>query len=244
MTIAGPDVHALRVLHGLKLRELDDFLQVCIPAQVPAGTLLIAEGDEDRSMVFLRTGALEVFLGQPPDDIVLARLDCGTYAGAVGLLRLVDHRMASVRTSMASDLLILERAGLEKLDAMGNSLVSNLEVDILRALIVQLREVMGHLVRLSDGQDQVPPAPGQNTSMWDRLRTWLVGENLPKEAEPEVSEAMQVCPELRGLPPDVQELLLSLLTPVPVAPGERLCEFEGDVGDAYLVVTGSIRLVP
>jgi|GEM_PF-2688742 len=239
MTIDGP---GLQVLHGLKLTELDAFMAACIPAQVPAGTLLIAEGDEDRSMLFVRDGELEIFVGQPPHEVVVGRLDRGAHAGAVGLLRLVDQRMASVRTRTQSDLLVLERAGLERLDSDGNSVVSNLEVDILHALIERLRELTNHLVRLTEGRDSLPSLPGQSASVWARMRRYLVGEDEPEEFEPDVAEALQICPELRGLSPEVLELLLPQLSPVAVGEGERLCDQDGDVGDAYMVVSGRIGM--
>lgn len=156
--------------HGLNSAQLQDFVDACIPARVPAGTLLIDRGDVDGSMLFVQDGELEVFISQDDSELVVSELSRGDHAGARSLLGLRSHRMASVRTRTAATLLILERESFIELEAQRHPVVKNLEAEVLRQLVTDLRELLRALSQIARGPVLPPPPPPRaSLGLFERL---------------------------------------------------------------------------
>lgn len=232
-----PELSWLRVLHGLDLDAVQQLLEQCEEVGVPAGELLMVEGEEDRAMAFVLAGQLEVYVGAPPHVAVVRQVPRGEHVGELSVLGLADRRSASVRAVEPSRLLVLEPAGLDRLRALGHPFVDNLEEEVLRELAQSLRETDRMLARLAVGTALEPAAPH---GLWERLARAMGVDDRPWGAPPDLVEVLRSSREFDGLPGPLAEHLHSKLEPIAVHSGERVIE-EGGLGrDAYILASGEV----
>lgn len=230
----------LRICHGMSPAQTDAFVDACLPARVPAGTLLIGRGDDDRAMLFVREGEVEVFIGEGKEELVVGELGPGEHAGAMGLLRLTDRRTASARARTACTLLILEPEGLEALDRAANPFVFNLEADVIKGLIARQASVLHSLSRLAPGEDPEELWPPAVPSLLDRFENLLNRRTTAPAPAIHPINALRACPGMTEAPQAALQSLLQRLKAGRVDAGTVLSLEGGDRTDAFILVRGSI----
>ena len=96
MALDPHELRFLRVLRDLDDAQILEFVRACATITVPRETVLIEEGDVDRSMLFVLGGSLEASVGRVLST-TLRRYGRGEQLGELSLLRLVPDRNATVR---------------------------------------------------------------------------------------------------------------------------------------------------
>ncbi|NOY24269.1 MAG: cyclic nucleotide-binding domain-containing protein, partial [Oligoflexia bacterium] len=134
MALDPRELTFIRILRGLQPEEIMTFLGACATVEVPADTMLIEEGEIDRSMLFVLDGVLEVFVGRPPAVTTLRHALRGEHLGELAALGLVTRRTASVRAVTTCDLLVLDEAGLAHLRGLGHPVADRVETEVLHTL--------------------------------------------------------------------------------------------------------------
>ncbi len=222
----------MHTCHGLNGSQIASFVSTCTTVRVGARTLLMSRGDVDGSMLFVRDGELEVFIGEPGAELVLRELTRGQHAGGSNLLRLSPRRVASVRSVTPATLLVLERPGWERLVASRHPIVANLEAEVLQAKVRELHEMLDILRRVSPGEELPQPDPIVVPTFLERLSARLRGQGQQLDPSPEVD------PEDTDaqFPP----WLADRIQTTSFRKGERLISEGGDRRDAFLVERGVV----
>lgn len=113
-------IEGLDIFRGTSHASLETLAAASIEEHLPAGKVLIQEGDEAGDFFVIRSGELEVLssgeAGATPTKI--RELGPGDYAGEIGLVERIP-RTATVRT--VSDAIILRVPGREFLDAVSQA---------------------------------------------------------------------------------------------------------------------------
>lgn len=93
---------------------------------VPAKTVVIREGERQKTLFYIISGSLEVFIeDEGGNEFTLAYLDKGEFFGEMGLLR-GQARSAQVRTRTASELAEMSYARFREIEAEAPGLVFEL----------------------------------------------------------------------------------------------------------------------
>lgn len=235
MALDPRELTFIRILRGLEPEDIMSFLGVCRTVEVPADTVIIEEGEVDRSMLFVLDGALEVYVGRSPTVTTLRRTTRGEHLGELAALGLVPRRTASVRTTQNSDLLILEEAGLARLRGQGHPVADRIEAEVLHALSAQLRETDRKIAALAVGEVLEPEPDG----LWHRLIHSL-GHGRPLSRPPKAVDVLRKSPHFVGLTKTIMERLATELEAVAFAEGDHIVE-EGSIrGDAWIVAAGQV----
>ncbi|MCK6503087.1 cyclic nucleotide-binding domain-containing protein [Myxococcota bacterium] len=235
MALDPRELSFIRILRGLEPEQIMSFLGACRSAEVPADTVIMEEGEVDRSMLFILDGELEVYIGSPPAVVTLRRAGRGEHLGELAALGLVTRRSASVRTLVDTDLLVLDEAGLAHLRGVGHPVADRIEGEVLHALSAQLRETDRQIAALAVGETLEPEPDG----MWHRMIRSL-GHGRPLGRPPKALQVLKSSPHFIGLTNQLMERLASELEPVAFAEGDRILE-EGSIkGDAWIVAAGRV----
>lgn len=232
-----PELTYFRVLHGIELDAIAQLLLVCEEVTVPAGEVLMVEGEEDRGMALILEGVLEVYVGQEPKVTAIRRLGKGEHVGELSVLGLADRRSASVRVVERARLLIIEPEGIEELRQRGHAFVDNLEEAALQELAENLRETDRMLARLAVGTEIEPTEP---QGLWDRLAHALGVSDRPWGAPPDLAALLKVSPQFAGVPGALADHLADKLEPMALGKGDKVIE-EGQLGNhAYILAEGQV----
>lgn len=235
MALDPRELAFLRMVRGLETDHVLSFLAACRSVEVPADTVIIEEGEVDRSMLFVLDGELEVYLGSGPTATTLRRVGRGEHLGELAALGLVARRTAHVRTLRDTDMLVLDEAGLAHLRGLDHPIVDRIEAEVLHALSAQLRETDRQIAALALGQELEPPPDG----FWHRVARSL-GSGRPLSRPPSALDTLRGSPHFVGLTRRLMERLAAELEPVAFAQGEIIVE-EGSLrGDAWIVATGQV----
>ncbi|MCK6504821.1 cyclic nucleotide-binding domain-containing protein [Myxococcota bacterium] len=230
----------LQVRHALREDQFQRFLAACVPAEVPAGQVLVEAGDLDSSMLLLCEGEVELRVEGTRGAAVTAVLGRGGTLGAEALLGVAEQRTCGARTLTDCSVLILEREALAALRAEGHPVVANLETMALRASIARLRDLLADVSRLGQGE---PPPAAMRTRKPSLL--WRIGDvlGLTEPAEPDWPDevaAMRTCPGLDDAPQEVLASLEARTRPAWYEVGMRLGTEGGEPEDPFLVVSGQV----
>lgn len=235
MALDPRELTFIRILRGLEAEQILAFLGACRSVEVPAETVIIEEGELDRSMLFVLDGDLEVFVGGSPTQTTLRRVGKGEHLGELAALGLVTRRTASVRTLSDTDLLILDEPGLAHLRSIDHPIADRIEAEVLHALSAQLRETNRQIAALGLGQELQPEPDG----FWHRLARSL-GSGRPLSRPPSALDTLRGSPHFVGLTHHLMERLAKELEPVAFAEGDHIVE-EGSLrGDAWIVAAGQV----
>ncbi|MCK6504729.1 cyclic nucleotide-binding domain-containing protein [Myxococcota bacterium] len=226
----------IRILRGLDRAQILSFLDACNPVEVPPNAVIVEEGEEDDAMLFLLEGELEVYVGKPPDTTSLRFVRRGEALGELALLGLATRRTASIRSTESCDLLILERAGYEKLAAAGHPAIDRLEDQVLHMLADRIRETDGRIGQLAEGSDIEKAEP---EGLWNRLTTAVAGTG-PRGRAPKATDVLAQSAHFKDLPANLRELLAGHLEVVGMDQGERIIEEGSMKGDAWILATGEV----
>ncbi len=240
MTFDPRLVAGLTVCHGFSGDQLTRFVAACVPAQVPGGALLIARGDIDTSMLFVREGEVELFVGDGEDEILVRELRRGDHAGAAALLNFASTRVASARSRGNATLLILERDAFLKLEEEGHPFGSNLETDLLQTQVRGVREILVTLARVTRGgriPEQVDPAP---LSFVERVRSMLGNK---ESGDPDRVSGVDLLRSL-GAPPSPMDAIMkdlgATLRKERVPAGCAIMNEGGEERDQFVVAQGRV----
>src|ERR671910_2176184 len=99
---------------GLSEGDLERLYQMAETVSVPAGHLVLQEGDPGHALYVVLDGELEITKRQGGQDILLAVSRAGEFLGEMSLLEQTP-RSASVRTSQESRLLVISQAAFQTL---------------------------------------------------------------------------------------------------------------------------------
>ena len=99
---------------GLSEEDLERLYQMAETVSIPAGELVLQEGDPGDALYVVLDGELEITKRQGGQDILLAVSRAGEFLGEMSLLEQTP-RSASVRTSQESRLLVISQAAFQTL---------------------------------------------------------------------------------------------------------------------------------
>ena len=109
--IEAERLRAIPLLAALGARELADVAERLTSEQYGAGEEVVRQGEEGRKAYFVASGQLDVVVVQDRLERLLNTLNEGDYFGEMALLG-DEPRVATVRTTMPTELYSLTRAGL------------------------------------------------------------------------------------------------------------------------------------
>lgn len=124
---------------------------------VPFGTALMEEGDEDPTLICLLDGEVEIKTG----GVDLGRAGPGDLLGEMALFG-GGLRTATVKTSADTTFLMLDRPSYESLRDAANPVAQAIEEAALATLSSRLRDMNKRIGRLAEGTaaERVTPHPG------------------------------------------------------------------------------------
>src|SRR3712207_2241522 len=94
--------------------DLERLYEMAETVSIPAGQLVLREGDQGDSLMVVLTGELEVTKRQGNQDVLLALYKPGQFFGEMALLEQAP-RSASVRTLQESRLLVIGQVAFQTL---------------------------------------------------------------------------------------------------------------------------------
>ncbi|MCB9777282.1 MAG: cyclic nucleotide-binding domain-containing protein [Alphaproteobacteria bacterium] len=237
MLDAIPELHYLRILHGMSLDELEQFLAFCTESEVEEGAVLMVEGEQDAAMVIVVEGALEVVTGAGDRELVVRRVGKGEQVGALSAMGLVRRRTATVRATQPSRLVVCEKAGLDALRKTDNPIFDNLEESVLAELAGMLREADRQAAKLAIGHDVEPEAA---QGAFARLGRNLSGRGKPGGSPPRVHDIINSSALFPEVDAAVADRLEQVLIPRGFAEGEHLVDEGGKADVAWIIASGKV----
>jgi CRP-like cAMP-binding protein len=223
----------VRIFRGAPHPAVEEFLEQCEAVEVGPDELLVSEGENDRSMLIVLRGELQISSGTVP----LKRCGPGSLVGELALLGAVETRIASVRTRVTSELLVLTVEGLQNLRASENAIVPRLENRVLGDLASHLRETDRLIAEVAVGTDMERV---QNDGLVARLGRMFGRGGAPKGNCPDPVKVLRHSLAFNDLPDDIAAQLARHLEPVAVAAGEKVLSEGSMHGDAFIVADGVI----
>jgi len=137
---------------------------------IPAGQVVMREGEEGNDLLVVTSGRFEVSVGQGRARVTLAAVGAGEVLGEAVLFRRAVARSADVTALEESEALRLTNADLEALARVGNGLPHAVETLVLATLAERIR-ASRELVSAMLKAEETAPAQG---GLWARLKG-LVG---------------------------------------------------------------------
>lgn len=152
----------IAIFGGLLEPSMEHVVQRLRRRQLPAGELVLNEGDRAGEMFVVEDGEVEVLVHREPSeachipgDLVLAVLRRGACFGEMSLLD-IQPRSATVRTRSPSSLLVLGYRDLQALQLQDNEtftmLVMNIAREVSRRLRLANRVLVDVLLSVQDGR--------------------------------------------------------------------------------------------
>ena len=108
------ELRQIPLFADLSEEDLERLHRMAETVSIPAGQLVLREGDPGDSLYVVLEGELEVTKRQGSQDVLLALYDPGQFFGEMALLEQAP-RSASVRTVQASRLLVISQAAFQSL---------------------------------------------------------------------------------------------------------------------------------
>ena len=108
------ELRQIPLFADLSEEDLEQLYQMAETVSVPAGQLVLQEGDQGDSLYVVLAGELEVTKRQGSQDVLLALYKPGQFFGEMALLEQAP-RSASVRTFQESRLLMISQAAFQTL---------------------------------------------------------------------------------------------------------------------------------
>lgn len=199
------------------------------------GTTLMEEGDVDPSLLCVVEGELEIRTG----DVVLGTAGAGELVGEMALFG-TGIRTATVLCTEPSTILVLDKAGFDKLSNDGNLVARAIEEVALRNLVERLRDTGERISSLAGGtpvEHVVPPAP-----FFQRVGELFGGGGVHK-AHVDGVEALKLSPFFAGGTEGIYQALDHYMGAWSFNPGHFICT-EGEFGDElYVLVEGLVDVL-
>lgn len=222
---------------GIDPAALDFALQQFRRIDVPDGTPLMEEGDEDASLICIADGQVEIETG----GVKLGKAGPGDIIGEMALFG-SGLRTASVRSCAASVFLMLDRAGYESLRDAGSPVAKALEDLALTQLTQRLRDVNRRIGQVAAGTAaaNVTPDPGvfqRVANLFGGLggRSWTWG--VDKVGALRQSSVFQTCSDAQ------LEQLAAQMGAAKFSSGHFICT-QGEYGrEMYLLTDGLVEVI-
>jgi signal transduction histidine kinase len=112
------ELRQIPLFADLSEEDLERLYRMAETVSIPAGQLVLSEGDPGDSLYVVLEGELEVTKRQGSQDVLLALYDPGQFFGEMALLEQAP-RSASVRTVQESRLLVISQAAFQSLLSCG-----------------------------------------------------------------------------------------------------------------------------
>lgn len=196
-----------RIVHGLKPEHVEDLRGVCHLAQVPAGAVLMEPGDDDRSMLMLLDGEIELLAPATEPSAIPVVLAGGSSFGAEALRGMFSVRTRTAICRMDSQVMVLEALGLQELVQRANPVEANIDTTALREACARLREQLVALrgLRISQPLPELPKP--RRIGLFARLGRAM---DLIDPDEPELADIVATLATCQGFD-SAQESLLQRL---------------------------------
>lgn len=224
-----------RIFDAVPAQKLARALRLFQKVSVDYGTLLMAEGDVDPTMICLLDGSVEIRTG----DLTLATAGPGEMVGEMALFT-SGIRTAEVVAIEPVSFLILEKRGYETLRAEGNPVAAAVEREVVRTLVERLRETSSRISRMADGTPvaHVVPAPG----FFQRVSA-LFGGGGRVRARIDGASALRASGFFVGGTADETQALAARTEAWTYSSGHFLCT-EGELGEVmFVLVSGLVDVV-
>ena len=136
------ELRKIPLFADLSEEDLERLYEMAETVSIPAGRLVLREGDQGDSLFVVLTGELEVTKRQSSQDVLLALYKPGQFFGEMALLEQAP-RSASVRTLQESRLLMISQVAFQTLLSCSPSA----PLKILRTVTSRLRSTESALIQ-------------------------------------------------------------------------------------------------
>lgn len=219
--------------------ELEGLAAFCHRREVAPGEVLIREGEEDATLYLVLRGSLAI----SREGIDLDHLGPGEVVGEMGLF-LAGKRTATVTAATAGELLVLERAALDRVAKEAPAVERGLERHALATLARRLRRVDFILGQV--GQAVRPPPTPTGGAFIKRLRSWMrwPGQAAPVTPRPvDTAEIISKSDLFAGTEPALAAKIAGLFEHRAVPAGTFLCTQGARESDLFLLLLGEVEVV-
>jgi signal transduction histidine kinase len=136
------ELRQIPLFADLSEEDLEQLYEMAETVSIPAGQLVLREGDQGDSLFVVLTGELEVTKRQGSQDVLLALSKPGQFFGEMALLEQAP-RSASVRTLQESRLLVISQSAFQTL----LSCSASAPLKILHTVTSRLRSTESALIQ-------------------------------------------------------------------------------------------------
>jgi CRP-like cAMP-binding protein len=153
--ISPDDLRGFALLEGFSDAALTELISHCETTVCPPETIVLEQGDNDRALVFVLDGSVEVRIAVPHvGNEVVATLPAGSVFGEVSFFHAAPHS-ATVACVESARLMRLERSKFDELKAADSLLALALAANAAELLGERLQQIDDWLAqRLTEIQDR------------------------------------------------------------------------------------------
>ena len=216
------------IFDGLSKPLVDQALEIFQTVDVPAGAVVIEEGEVDSTMAIVYSGELRVHTG----NTLLGRAGAGAMIGEIALFG-EGLRTASVTAAVDSKLLVLDAGGFAALREGWHPVAATIEEHALHTLTNRLREVGDRIAALAYGEERAVSVPGPG--FFDRVASAFGSGGIMAPPRMNAAEVLGRSPLFHGVPEALLAEVATHFTPIGVRQGHVLCT-EGERGEDWFVV--------
>jgi CRP-like cAMP-binding protein len=225
----------LPIFKGVPPYEVHHALEQFQVMEVEAGTDLIAEGEDDPTLVMVVQGELEILLG----GVVLGRARPGDLVGEIALFA-GGLRTASARASTRASLLVLDQHGYEALRVERSPVSAALEEHALDQTTARLRKMRDRIASKAAGGRLAEPPP---SGFFERVTSIFGGGGGVSSVAVDASSVLQKSALFSGVPRDLLEPVAARMDARQYRAGHFLCT-EGEVGqEMFVICSGEVDVV-
>jgi CRP-like cAMP-binding protein len=141
-------------LEHLAPTQIEDLMNACEERSLPSGEELIRRGDEGGKLYFLLDGAVDVYVNEGGQDVVLSEIAAPAILGELEMLT-GQHRTANVRATTASRVLSLAHEDVEARVQEGDTAVLQVIYGISRVIACRLVSMSEKFAELETRSDPV-----------------------------------------------------------------------------------------
>lgn len=201
------------------------------PEGLETGELLWHQGDETNGLAWIALGSVAVEV----DGVERSRLGAGELLGEASVFVPGERRTADVRALEPTELWVLQRPKLVRLQSVHPELYDALIESAIVVLARRIGDNERELTRSRRGE--LPPPQRAPSSWWTRIARRLEGRRPPP-----FEEAAQALPTF-GRADRLVAKLSEIAEPLFVGTGEALC-IEGDPAESmYVLARGELSVM-
>lgn len=218
---------------GLEPADSQEAAAYLQPFSLEAGDLLMQQGEEDFTLVFVVQGSVSFMDGD-------TRIGGGASRDMIGEVELFGQmaRTASVVAAAPTHLLVLAHEHWLELCERGNPAVYNIERASHRRIAERLRYLAEGIAERSDGAQVAPGGPRKG--LMNRLSNLLGGGRPPSV---DASNVLSHSPLFNWADPGVLQQIAAGFRVERIPAGTAVCR-QGEVGDkAYVIVDGQVDVL-